>query len=613
MTWTGSVSTDWNTPGNWSCGSVPYSASSVEIPDVANKPVLSSGSAGSVNNLIIDAGSSLTITGNSIQIGGTITNNGVFDALNGTVVADGSVPQSIGSGIFNYKTIKNLTINNPSGVTLSDTLKVTGIVLVSGGNLASNGYLVLLSTASGTAFIDGSGTGNVTGNVTMQRYLPSGFGYKYFSSPFQAASVGQFADDINLLLSSTLFYRYDENRISSGWVNYKVTTNVLNPFAGYAVNCGSSALSKTIDIMGIVNNGSISATLYNHNYTYTKGFNLMGNPYPSPIDWNAPMGWTKTNIDNALYFFKASASDQYGGTYISYVNGISTGGASLNIIPSMQGFFVHVSNGSFPVTGTLSMNNSVRVTDLTHPFASKSALNTKGSIPLIRLSARYSDDALSIDPTVIYFDEKGTADFDSQIDALKMLNTDIKIPNLSTVCSDGSLLSINALTPITGDFYTVPLGLKLNRTGTQTVNINISDIDESLKGYKIIITDVIAGTQKDLLQDNEFSVTLAKGEYNNRFFLNFSNLTTIVPETEVNNDYFSIYSFNGKIRATILKLQGNSGSLSVYNYSGQELFNEKIYDTGYREFDTVLKDGIYLVTYTTGIFRSTKKLFIKNP
>lgn len=611
--WTGAVSTDWNVAGNWFCGFVPAATFDAQIPNVANKPVLSSGSAGSVNNLTIDTGSSLTITGNSIQIAGTITNNGIFDATDGTLVVNGSAGQSIGTGIFSSNTIKNLTISNPSGVTLLDTLKVTGIVLVSDGNLASNNYLVLLSSASGTALIDGTGTGNVTGNVTMQRYLPSGFGYKYFSSPFQAANVDQFGDDINLLSSSILFYRYDENRISSGWVNYKVTTNVLNPFAGYAVNFGSSAAAKTADITGVVNNGSISATLSNHNYTYTKGFSIMGNPYPSPIDWDAPSGWTKSNIDNAIYFFKASATDQYGGTYISYVNGISTGGASLNIIPSMQGFFVHVSDGSYPVTGTLAMNNSVRATDLTHPFASKRAYSATTSIPLIRLSVRYSDDAVSTDPMVIYFDEKGTPDYDSQIDALKMLNTDLNIPNLSTIGSDGTLLSINAMAPITGDFYTVPLGLKLNRTGTHTVNIKISDIDESLKGYNIFITDVIAGTQQDLLPDNVFSVTLAKGEYNSRFFLNFSNLTTIVPKTEDKNDIFSIYSFQGKIRATILNLQDKSGMLSVYNFSGKELFKEIIYETGYREYDPGLKDGIYFVTYTSGSFRSTKKLFIKNP
>ena len=96
------------------------------------------------------------------------------------------------------------------------------------GNLSSGGNLTLVSTAAQTALIDGSGTGNVTGNVTMQRYLPSGFGYKYFSSPFQSATVNEFTDDMTL--GHFTFYRYDENRTSSGWVSYHNPVNKsLNP------------------------------------------------------------------------------------------------------------------------------------------------------------------------------------------------------------------------------------------------------------------------------------------------------------------------------------------------------------------------------------------------
>ncbi|MCK7531370.1 MAG: hypothetical protein MZV63_10200 [Marinilabiliales bacterium] len=41
LVWTGTVSTDWNVAGNWSCGFVPDQTTSVQIPNVANKPILS--------------------------------------------------------------------------------------------------------------------------------------------------------------------------------------------------------------------------------------------------------------------------------------------------------------------------------------------------------------------------------------------------------------------------------------------------------------------------------------------------------------------------------------------------------------------------------------------
>jgi len=86
----------------------------------------------------------------------------------------------------------------------------------------------------------------------MQRYLPSGFGYKYVSSPFQAATVNEFSNDLDLAASFPTFYKYDENRNSAGWVSYITTTNPLNPLQGYAANFGSAAIAKTVDATGVV-------------------------------------------------------------------------------------------------------------------------------------------------------------------------------------------------------------------------------------------------------------------------------------------------------------------------------------------------------------------------
>ena len=198
LTWTGSSGTNWNDAGNWSCGYVPYTTTHVLIPAVTNKPLLTSGSSGTVNNLTIDAGSSLTITGNTIQVSGSIINNGSFNASDATIGFNSSIAQTIPANTFTGNTIKNLTINNSSGVTLQGPLNITNIVNIQSGTLASGGNLTLVSSASATALIDGSGAGNVTGTVTMQRYLPSAFGYKYISSPFQAATVNELSDDIDL-------------------------------------------------------------------------------------------------------------------------------------------------------------------------------------------------------------------------------------------------------------------------------------------------------------------------------------------------------------------------------------------------------------------------------
>ena len=501
--------------------------------------------------------------------------------------------------------INNLSIYRTNSLTLNEQMISLNGILLCNGPLNTNGNLTLLSTAGGTALIDGSGTSTIAGNVTMQRYLPSGFGYKYFSSPFQGATVSEFGDNMDLLAVFPSFYNYDESKSSAGWVTYTNSAGVLNPLYGYAVNFGSSVTAITADVTGVINNGNLSRTMYNNNNTYTKGFNLVGNPYPSPIDWDAASGWTKTNIDNALYFFKASTTDQYGGTYSSYIGGVSTGGSSMNLIPSMQGFFIHVSNGTFPVSGTLGLNNNVRITDLTHSFTKSNGLN---SIPLLRLTAGFSDDPSSADPMVIYFDEKASPGFDGNLDALKLMNTDLKVPNLYSVGSDGYNLSINAL-PVTEDsLLVVPLGLMTARVGS--ITFRIKDIGEFFSGTRIYLYDDLTKADQNLDLNKVYTIYLNSGEYNNRFSLRFMKGTAGISDENPVTDLFNIYSSHGILIAEIPLLPGKRGTLIINNISGQILFRKEIYTGGYQEIDPQLKTGIYFVRYISGNVSHTKKIFI---
>jgi fibronectin-binding autotransporter adhesin len=360
-----------------------------------------------------------------------------------------------------------------------------------------------------------------------------------------------------------------------------------------------------MDMTGVVNNGPLSVTLSNHNRTYTKGFNLIGNPYPSPIDWDATAGWLKDSVDNALYYFKASTTDQYGGTYSTYNAGVSSDGLATNIIPSMQGFFVHVTDGVWPVTGILSMNNSVRVTDLTHSFLKSDGAKQNS---LLRLSTAFSDDIAAADPFVIYFDEKATAEFDSQLDALKLMNTDLKVPNLYSVTPAGKKLSISAMPEIAGTADSVPLGLKLNRDGY--IIFRIRNIEGAFSTMGVSLYDKLAGITKDLLPDREYKLYLTTGEYLNRFFLNLSTIATGVNDPNSGTDMFSVYSSHGVLKTEINILSGKEGTLKITNLTGQTIYLAKVYDQGYHEFNPGIKDGIYIVSYITGNKRFSKKIFI---
>ncbi len=605
LSWTGSGGTDWNLAGNWSCGYVPYPTTHVLIPDVVNKPALTGGSNGTVNNLTIASGSSVTVSGSTLQIAGSITNNGSFSASDGTIEMNGSSAQIIGASVFSGNTIKNLTVNNNAGVSLSGPLSITGKLLVQNGSMASNGNLTLVSTASGTALIDGSGSGIVTGNVTMQRYLPSAFGYKYISSPFQSATVNELSDELDLAADFPVLYRYNEASTTSGWVDYITPTDPLNPLSGYAANFGPSGVPLTADLTGIVNNGALFATFTNNNNTYTEGFNLAGNPYPSPIDWDATTGWTKTNIDDALYFYSASTTDEYGGTYSTYINGVSTGGLASPVIASMQGFFIHVSGGTYPVTGTLGLDNSVRLATLS-PSLVKS--EEKAPSGILKMTATFSDNPLSSDPAVVYFDGKAGSGFDPRLDALKLMNTDYYIPNLYSLASDGKKLSINALPEITDTLSVIPLGLKLNIDGD--VIFRLACLPEEINGTRIYLLDRLTGIEMEMPEGSEYRVRLDPGEYSGRFFLNLRSKTSI-PDP-VADELFTVYSSHALLRTKVKTEVTGPGNLAVINLAGQTVFVERIYENGYHEFNPGLQEGVYIVTFTSSKYRESKKIYFRN-
>ena len=609
--WTGAINQDWNNPGNWACNQLPTITTNVLIANgKPNYPVLSSGNTGSTKDITIENSTSLTVTDNTLQIAGTISNGGTFTATQGTIKITGSVSQAIGANVFTANTIMNLTIDNAAGVTLQGPLQVTGIVLAQNGNLFSGGNLTLVSTSAQTALIDGTGAGEVLGNVIMERYLASAFGYKYLSSPFQSATVSELATEVNLLAAFPTFYGYNEDNsidtsgvtvYTSGWSKYTNPGNILVPLSGYAANLGPdpAATPITANMTGVVNNGYLQTALYNHDRKYTKGFNLVGNPYPSPIDWNAS-GWTKINIDNALYFFNASGS-QYAGAYSSYVNGVSSGNAD-NTIPAMQGFFVHVSDGTYPVAGSLGLTNTVRVNNL-NPIFKRAELDPR---TILRFTANFETKDAIDDEAVIYFDNTANLSFDKERDALKMINTDLMVPNLYTLTAESRQLSINAM-PFPEELTArIPLGITTYTDGW--VTFKAYDLHQLPAHLNIYLADAETGKFQDLNQLPNHRFYLNSGEHNQRFSLVFS-LTELATATA--GEIFTLSRSGDFLRVKINLPFNTRGEMMVTNILGQVILRRAVSENETVDISQKVSTGVYVITLQSGKLTHSEKVIMR--
>ena len=353
---------------------------------------------------------------------------------------------------------------------------------------------------------------------------------------------------------------------------------------------------------GVVNNGTVSsATLYNHNRPYTLGFNLVGNPYPSPIDWDAASGWTKTNIDNAVYYFNASTTDQYTGTYSTYINGVSSDGIASNIISSTQGFFVHVTNGTFPVSAQLTFNNSVRTNELSPVFHSFSG-------QLLRISAGFTDDQIISDAAVVYFDDMAPKPFDKKFDALKLMNTNPDVPNLYAVSEDTAKISVRAMAYPHDSITVQRLGLKTEKPGWITFNArDIQNISQSLHIY---LFDAKTNSYQDLRQNPRYRLYLASGDYENRFSIVFS-LSELLTNT-VNDETFTAYSSGGKLFVNCALSPGQKANLSVTNMLGQLVYKQELSGNGDHQINANFINGVYVVSLYSNKKYILKKFLLKN-
>ncbi|MEO5995919.1 MAG: T9SS type A sorting domain-containing protein, partial [Chitinophagaceae bacterium] len=524
-TWTGSVNSDWNNGSNWFCGAIPIATTNVFIPaGLTNYPSITSGIS-AIHDINIQQGATLTITNATLQITGAITGNGQFIAGNGTMEMAGSIGQTLPPSLFSATMVKDLIINNPSGVILGDTLNIINSLTILNGSLATGGFLTLKSSDTGTARIapiTSNDATPITGTVTVERYVQGRRKYRLITSSVTSSASpvlsageeslsiwgnwqnsgnnltanygviitgGTSADGFDLQTTGTSLYNYNAATLkfvafSSANGNKTKYTPLTAGRAFYMfvygdrINSVSTAtpnntvLSATGTVMTgdqVYNSGSSSPL------NPTNGrFTLLGNPFASPIDWATV---PKTDLANTYWGWDPNLSAT--GGYVT----VHTSGAVTLISPfsgatgltehiqSGQGFFVQTTGPSPALT--------IREQDKVDNYNS-SAFRTTGNsgtnnIPLIAVNLLYTVAGTRIlaDGSLAAFGAEFSAGIGNE-DAGKMINTGEGI----AISNSGKLLSIDAR-PMPKQSDTLFLNIARLSRSTYTLQVFANDMSRS--------------------------------------------------------------------------------------------------------------------------------------
>jgi hypothetical protein len=537
--WTGNVSTDWYTAGNWSAG-VPTATVDAIIPAEAPRyPLLAAGST-ATRELTINAGASLMQSGGTLDVRGNLTNNGTFGPTGGLVVlgttAAASSPSILGIGRIRFW---DLTVN-ANGVRLGTTAGASvRQVLTLAGSLTTQGNGFILESAStGDALVVNNG-GVVVGNATVQRYIdPSlnpGLGYRHYSTPVANTTVADLAttgftpvlnNDYNTSLSPNdvlpfpTVFGYDQalvNRTNTspnfdkGFFSPISTSAPLIPGRGYNVNISAT---ERVDFVGTLNNGDIPLSLA-RNAAGTlndgdAGWQLLGNPYPAPLDYSRVEPADRAGLEDAIYVF--SSTGQYSGQYRAYVNGI--GGNP--VIPVAQGFFARVATPG--TTTTLTFRNSQR---LVAPNATTFQRTAADPRPRVQLELAMA--AGPADVFYAYAEAGATPAFDAAFDAPKLSNrTGLNLASLA----GNERLAIDGRAAFT-EATTIPLILNVPAAGAYS--LRAAALPTLPAGLNAYLYDRQTGKTVALTNGTyTFDVTAsqAAGAIVGRFTLQFSPLAS---------------------------------------------------------------------------------------
>jgi hypothetical protein len=532
---------DWDNPATWG-GSIPTCNTCVVINHTVN---LTQSSC--VSDVTINCPGIINFNSNVLNIKGDFLNN----CNAGSLISDpklefsGTKTQTLcgTNTVFSLTVNKTAaspdnTLNTCSGANtnINNTVTLTAGVLNSTGSAS----FVFTSNPSYTAGVNGTGTGSMIGNYTMNRFLGASSceGYVSLGAPF-ATTYNNFTNLYYQGFTGTYYatnwpntYWYNERVTGSAENGYTVPSNITNSIPkgrGFMSYQFANTLSSNIALTGPFSLNSFTYdNLYGDalkmysgavNSSIDDGYNLIANPFPATIDWKLDAGWSKFGCCDAIYVHNRCLNQ-----YSSFVAGISVNGGTQYIGP-LQSFWIkaHRSDASLTVTRNAIVNTSQQA--LYKTTAPKlSVLKFKVE------SGTYSDEsALSFGDTTL------SNGLGSWYGASKFITNAANYPSIYSVqeMPYGKFnMAINMMPEINTNIKVVQLVCKPGFNGNHA--IRFSGMEQFDNSYCIMLNDSLTGHWYNLRTDSVLNLNLDSAKaFEKRFKLHFRRTVEIVKDYPV--------------------------------------------------------------------------------
>ncbi|MDB4904323.1 MAG: Cadherin-like beta sandwich domain protein [Mucilaginibacter sp.] len=558
--WTGTGTTSaFNNSGNWNPSNVPAAGDVVSFGETAYtgfQPVITGTTTigevyfGSANATTLTIPTSANnyftiVTGLTINQGATAAISSSAGSPANINIGSGATVNfaGTGTGVLTISPFVNFTLQSTAAGSASvgqiTTSSIVGKVSVeryiSGGSSVYRGYRLLsspvyqsaangnkiysLNYVQASSLVTGAG-GTANGFDSSPLNNPSLLLYREDQVPPNSYSSGNYWG-ISKFNNSPA---YNYNVIGGSTVNVPVGNGFDFFFRGDRINnlankyiSSTVAESVTMVTTGTLNAGPITVhdwfTPTSANLSYTnniangaaRGFNLVGNPYASSIDWDTyntttpGTGIYAPNVGNSVYIIDP-VSKNYG-VYMAN-SGLPPSNNATHIIPSGQGFFVVAQSTGASLTFNEDAKTTVQVTG-PNLLLGKPVANDVIQYLHLKLSQKQGQDSVQADEVYIRFNNRASSNFLINEDAAQ--KPGFGIASLASMSSDGVPLSINSLKL---PQQSAAIALKVNAVTDGAYQLSMPDVKSIPALFDIWLIDAYKKDSVDIRNNPAYSFNI---------------------------------------------------------------------------------------------------------
>lgn len=517
-----------------------------------------------------------------------------------TTTWDGSA-WSNGTPVANTRAIINGNYNGPGFTACALDVTGTAVVTLAAGEVFNiDGAISVAGTATlelaNDAYVLQNQNVANTGTTVVNRMSAPMIRLDY--TAWGTPVAGQMALPFSPNTVTNRFYTYDPagTDTATSWIIFDPSVTTLVAGTGYLIRAANNWPAATYTpflgvFTGVLNNGDYSVAA-------GVGYNLIGNPYPSPIDADVFLA-DNSGIGATTMYFWTHTIPSSGGVYAqnNYASYTTAGGVAAaaggaqpdGIVQVGQGFFINATSA-----GNAQFNNAQRVGSSSGQFFKNA------SVERHRYWLNLSNQSNACNQMLVAYMTGATNEVDAGIDGklfTNSLNSIASFVNNESYVIQGRSLSFDVNDE-------VPLIFKADTNSNYTISLD--HFDGFFENQDIFIWDKQQNVIHDL-KASAYNFSTIAGEYSNRFSIVYTN--SALSENDFQPLQVLVYTSNNSILINADKT--NINQVIVYDMQGRKLVSKEIINSTEATIENTWQTNqILIVEVFTENGRIVKKIIL---